>query len=493
VEEVQKCRTDAAYFIQNYCYINNPQTFKTFLFKFWDFQGDILDAFLHSKRVVILKARQLGVSWMVAAYALWMALFHDNANVLILSQKEDLAQDLLSKVKFMNDRLPEWLTQPVGQENLKLLEFYSKRFHSQIKALPATKEAGRSETASVVICDEHSFHPYAQENFAAVGPTIDAGGQFISVSTANGLGNFYYKLWKEAETSINGFTPLFLPYDSRPERRVEGWYEEHLKNYTGDPKLFQQEYPRNPMEAFISTGGCIFDLEGLQYIAEEQCTDPLTPDDVAKLRGEPRVLQYMNQYPHLIKFWKLPRNGRTYVLGADPAGGGSDGDFSAAMVVDVVTGEHLASLHGRLDPDSFAGHLVTVAEIYNNALIAVERNQHGYGVHSALTNAYSYGNIYKYPDDKKEGWPTNQKTKGVMNSKLQQLVRDRELQTPEMEFIYEAQSYVQRNNKVGAEEGMHDDRVVAMGIAQMALEKAQRPARARHRVTQTKHFKRRRI
>lgn len=496
VEEVLKCENDIAYFIENYCWINDPTTFETFRFELWDFQHEVLDAFTSNKRLIILKARQLGISWLVAAYALWMALFKNNANILILSQKEELAQALLAKVKFMNNRLPDWLRQPVGMENLRLLEFSGKDFHSQIKALPATSEAGRGETASVVICDEHAFHPYAETNFAAISPTIDAGGQFISVSTANGLGNFYYKLWKDAENGQSDFKGLFLAWDKRPDRQVEGWYEEKKRNYSGDPKLFQQEYPRSPMEAFVSTGGCIFDLEGLQFIAEELSEAPITTwDSRGRAPSVTSARELAEQYPHLFKFWQLPRPGQMFVIGADPAGGGNDGDYSSAVVLDAVTGEHVASLHGRIDPDNFAGHLVNLAELYNNALIAVERNNHGYGVHSALTNVYGYGNIYRYPKDKKDGWPTNVETKSLMNSKLQQLIRDRDLTTHDIDFVYEAQSYVQLNaGKVGAEAGMHDDRVTSMGIAHMARESVGRTAaRPRHRVTTVQRFRRKHI
>jgi len=492
VEEIDKCRTDEVYFIENYCYINNPHTFETFKFEFWDFQHDVLKAFKENRRLIILKARQLGISWIVAAHALWVALFHNNANVLILSQKEDLAMELLNKVKFMNERLPDWLKMPVGNENLRLLEFSGKRFHSQIKALPATADAGRSETASLVIADEWAFHPYAEKNYGALSPTIDAGGSFIGISTANGMGDFFHRTWMKSVAGVNNFKNLFLDYSMRPERRAPGWYEQALQNYTGDPKMFQREYPRTPEEAFITTGGCVFDLEGLQYILDNHTSEPLTLEFL-DAKGS-RLAALKREYPDLYKFWTLPRPGQQFVIGADPAGGGADADWSVGIVLDMVTGEHVATLRGRLDPDAFAGHLVNLAEAYNNATLAVERNNHGYGVHEAIKSAYGYGRIYQYPDDKKQGWPTNSKTKAIMVTKLQSVVRERTLSVKDADFIYEAQSYVQDGNKVGASEGMNDDYVTAMGVALCARESApKRSGSPVKRVVQRRHFRSRAV
>lgn len=505
--ELAKCREDIIYFSENYCYINDSQTYETFLFKLWDFQKDFIHQTKTQKRIIILKGRQLGVSWTSALIGLHRILFNNNANVLMLSKGETEAQSLVGKSKFMYERLPQWMqdwrpTKGRSGGNKKELEVEKVNsegivtHHAKIMALPATEDAGRSETGSLVIADEWAFHPYAGKNWAALNPTIARGGDFIGVSTANGLGNFYHMMWIDAENGKNGFLPIFLGYDVHPDAD-EQWYEDKKKEYQ-DVKLFMQENPRSPMEAFISTGGCIFDLPGLQHISENLAENPMDIHEVDIRDGYLATLQ--SNWPE-IKVWRPPIKGHAYVIGADPAGGEQGGDYSAAYVLDATSGEQVAAVHGLLDPTAFATVLSNIAERYNNALLGVERNNHGYAVHGSLKNDMSYGRIYMHRKDRssgegdnKEGWPTNVKTKTLMESHLQAEISQRTLNIHDMDFVFEAQAYIRKNGKTGAEEGMHDDRVAAMGIALMVMEHGTRQLhhRPRRRTSGKKHFRTRR-
>lgn len=483
--EFYKCKNDIKYFAENYVYINDPQTYQTFKFEPWTFQLNLFDFWNDYDKSIILKGRQLGISWCASIYTLHRIFFFDNANVLMISKREDEAQSLIKKVKFIYDRLPDWMRdqRPVagrdgGNKKELVLE---KRVKGEIlhygkaTALPATKDAGRSETASIVIADEWAFHKYAEDNWTAISPTIDSGGKFIGISTANGLGNFYYKQWQGAERGNNGFTSLFLAYDLRPGRDLT-WYNEKKATYP-DEKLFHQEYPRSPQEAFITTGGCIFDLEGLQFLSENLCEEPLTP---LQVREKNEALgQLINKWPANLKVWGVPKLGHTYVIGADPAGGDAGGDFSAAYVIDSQTTEVVASIHGRIDPDTFSGLLVTVAEIYDYALLVVERNNHGYAVHNSIRNQYNYGHVFKFRKDRtnegdnKEGMITNSKTKPIMETNLQVRIKERSLQIHDIDFIFEAQTYVRENGRTGAEGDAFDDRVSAIMLGLMGIEVGQ--------------------
>jgi len=482
--EFYQCKTDIAYFASKFVYINDPQTYETFKFEPWDFQPELFKFWDDNNKTIILKGRQLGISWCASIYTLHRILFYNNANVLMISKREDEAQNLIKKVKFIYDRLPDWMRNErpaAGRDggNKKELELIKKvndevLHTAKVTALPATKDAGRSETASIVIADEWAFHKYAEDNWTAISPTIDSGGKFIGISTANGLGNFYYKQWQGAERGNNGFKSLFLSFDLRPGRDDE-WYEEKKATYP-DEKLFHQEYPRSPHEAFITTGGCIFDLGGLQHIADNLCEMPLTVGQVTERKNE-SLAKLMPAWKNELKVWDVPRVGTTYVIGADPAGGDEGGDFSAAYIVNAQTGEVVAGVHGRIDPDAFAGLLATLGDIYAGALLVVERNNHGYAVHNALRNQYNYGNVFKFKKDKammegdnKEGMITNSKTKPIMETNLQVRIRDHNLGVKDIDFVFEAQSYVRENGKTGAQEGGHDDRVSALMLAIVAIE-----------------------
>jgi len=242
----------------------------------------LLDLWESARACIILKARQLGISWLAAGYALWTAMFHDNANVLLLSKREDEAQKLLDKVKVIYDKLPAWLRAPEFARNNATLIFAGSKTPdgrltkgSRITALPATEDAGRSETGSLVIADEWAFHPYAATNYSAFRPAIAAGSaKFIGISTANGIGTFFHEMWVNAKRGQSGFAHQFIPWNSHPDRD-EAWYKRERANYPSAMQEFYQEYPATEDEAFIAAGGCVFDLDSLTFYMEEVVREPL--------------------------------------------------------------------------------------------------------------------------------------------------------------------------------------------------------------------------
>ena len=75
--EYKKCALDPVYFMRKYCKIQHPVRGKI-LFNLYDFQEDLLKD-LHEHRFnIILKGRQLGISTISAAYALWKMTFNSD-------------------------------------------------------------------------------------------------------------------------------------------------------------------------------------------------------------------------------------------------------------------------------------------------------------------------------------------------------------------------------------------------------------------------------
>lgn len=48
-------------------------------------------------------------SWIAGAYLLWFAMFHFEKTILILSNKNDNAMEMIHRVRFIYERLPKWL------------------------------------------------------------------------------------------------------------------------------------------------------------------------------------------------------------------------------------------------------------------------------------------------------------------------------------------------------------------------------------------------
>ena len=148
-----ECAQDPAYFMKKYCMIQHPIQGKI-PFDLYDFQEKTVKEFQNERMNVILKARQLGISTLTAGYALWMMTFHKDKNILVIATKQDVAKNLVTKVRVMHANLPSWLKQPCVEDNKLNLRYMNG---SQIKAVSSGPEAARSEALSLLILDEAAF------------------------------------------------------------------------------------------------------------------------------------------------------------------------------------------------------------------------------------------------------------------------------------------------------------------------------------------------
>ena len=205
-----------------------------------------------NRRFVILgKARQLGITWVVCIYCTWVAKFHKNAKVLMISKKEEDAFDLIAKCKFVNSELPDFMRSSLEPSQSGKIGF--PEMSSEIVALATTEDAGRGTDASVVVCDEWEFHKYAEQNFAAVLPVISNGGQFIAMSTADKtkINTYFKNIYNRARAGEGNFFNIFLPWFIRPNRD-QAWYDRETADMSSSKK--EGEYPATEKEMLDTIG-----------------------------------------------------------------------------------------------------------------------------------------------------------------------------------------------------------------------------------------------
>jgi|LakMenE18May11ns_1017448.scaffolds.fasta_scaffold9957195_8 intein/homing endonuclease len=233
-EEYLKCAANPVYFMKKYAKIQHP-TRGTILFDLWNFQEDVLKDFQEHRYNICLKSRQLGISTLIAGYSLWMMLFGNDKNILVIATKQETAKNLVTKVRVMYDNLPSWLKTAVVEDNKLSLRLKNG---SQIKAVSAAADAARSEALSLLIIDEAAFIDNIEEIWASAQSTINTGGSAIINSTPNGVGNFYHKQWVGAKTGENLFNPIFLHWTVHPERD-QSWRDQ--QDIILGPSLAAQE------------------------------------------------------------------------------------------------------------------------------------------------------------------------------------------------------------------------------------------------------------
>jgi len=234
-------------------------------FKMWPDQKFVLDIFLNLRLIIVLKARQLGLTWLALAYIAWKMLFNPGFSVSALSRTENEAEELSRRLGFIFRHLPDWLCVEGKKEHPYLPVYVPfttslELIHpagepSTFTSFTSSPNAGRSFTASLVLLDEWAFQQWAEEIWTAAYPTVNrpTGGQVIGLSTGR-IGTLFEKIWNGAVRQENGFYPIFLPWNADPRRTLE-WREQTKKDL---PNTYKAEYPETAEEAFTVGKGAFF-------------------------------------------------------------------------------------------------------------------------------------------------------------------------------------------------------------------------------------------
>ena len=259
-------------FIDNYVFIENKDDLgePVIRFNMWPSQRQALKEMEENRLNIVLKARQLGMTWLALSMFVFYALKFKGFRIICVSETEDKAKELINRCELIMSKLPTWLIisdkqarefrMTNGRNSYKGL-YYIKQTRgirvvrggdelsavSEITAEPATEGAGRSLTADIVFFDEWAFHRFALEIFTAAYPTMarPTSGKFIGLST-NKRGTLFEETWRHA--GERKFHKIFLNCFADP-RRDEAWYEETAATLRGK---MQQEFPRTEEEALIA-------------------------------------------------------------------------------------------------------------------------------------------------------------------------------------------------------------------------------------------------
>lgn len=402
------CAESPFYFLDNYAQVYDATTRGWRRFALWPAQGETLRTLFNNRWVIILKARQLGQTWLLLGYVLWLMLFRPAATALLFSRRDDEAIHLLDfRLKGMYRRLPDWLQvrgEPVDSKH----EWHLSN-GSMALAFPTT--AGDSYTATVAMVDEADLVPDLGRLLGAVKPTIDGGGQLLLLSRADQSRpeSEFKRVYRAAKQNLNGWAPVFLPWHARPERTPE-WYESirrEIVQRTGSEDELHEHYPATDTEALApKTLNKRFAPSWLEH-----CYTALP---ALTLEGAPALAG--------LKIYKAPEPDKAYVVGLDPAEGNPGSDDSALTVLEAETDEEVAKLAGKLQPATLAASADAVGKFFRNAAVMCERNNHG---HAVLLWLSANSSLTVLPGwDGKPGWLSNVKGKALLYDGAAESFRD---------------------------------------------------------------------
>ncbi len=450
-EEVRKCGNDPIYFLKNYVKITHA-TKGLIPFTTFDYQDELLKDFNDHRFNVILKARQLGISTIVAGYATWLMLFRREKAVLVLATKFKTASNLVVKVKKMMKSIPEWMR--IAQIIVDNQTSFELSNGSTIKASTTSKnDAGRSEALSLLIVDEAAHVENMEELWTGVFPTISTGGRCIALSTPNGVGNWFYKTYSDSENGINNFHPTKLPWDVHPDNTPE-WFAEQTKSMSR--RDIAQEFE------------CSFNMSGETVVHSENM------EQIRNVICEPK---HRTGFDRNYWIWEEPQNGSSYMLIADVARGDGN-DNSVFHVIKLETMEQVAEYQGKPALDMFASMLNSVGREYGNCLLIVENNNVGYNVLEKLidmeypnlyfsakaTHEYVEQGVAEVQNNVIPGFSTTSKTRPLIIAKMEEFIRNRLINLKSGRLYQELETFVWNNGRPEAMRGYHDDLIMSIAI-----------------------------
>jgi Terminase large subunit, T4likevirus-type, N-terminal len=476
----------------------------------WYWQRSVLDEWIANPLNLVLKARQIGITWLAAGYALWKLLTMPGTRALIVSINEDEAIKVVNRLFDMFNSLPEHLrfearvTKPTRDARpTTLIEFtFPDGRISTVVGLPSTRRAGHGETATIVILDEYARHEYARDSWKATFATADNGGQILVISTANGVsneqtgeGNFFHHLYVNAESY--GIFTRFLGWYLHPDRD-EDWYAKNARALPAADRA--EQFPRNPEDAFINTGECWFDMEALAWYAENALlSEENRMRFIASETGAKAKIHWASQ--GWVRVYAKPDLTHDYAIGADVATGRGY-DYSCAYVIDLTSMALVAELYGKIDADEYAEQLHYLGRWYGNARIAIEMGG-GYGepviisLRDGRKGRPHYPRLYRHaiadrPDMHQlsnYGFPMNSKTRPQVINQIEQAIRERTIPAMTRTLIMECRTFVRQKTLPSprALDGSNDDRVMAFGIAlELYRQYGTHPKRARPKPSRAK-------
>lgn len=263
--EAEYCRGHPAYFVQQYVHIEDKDAPGLIVpFKLWPGQRAALEAFAAHRLNVVLKARQLGLTWLALAEAARLLALAPGRTVVGLSRSEEEAKELARRLAVIFRHLPEFLAPegaaPPGWDGpvfrasaLAVTVRWPGGPEGVFRAFPSGPSVARSFTADLILIDEWAFQQFAEEIWASAFPVVNRpqGGRVIGLSTIK-RGTLFEEIFTNPD---NGFKKLFLPWSADP-RRDGAWYQRTLGALGEDRTL--QEYPASVEEALAVPGGAFF-------------------------------------------------------------------------------------------------------------------------------------------------------------------------------------------------------------------------------------------
>jgi len=437
-EEIVRCGLNPIYFIETYLTIFDQTQGKGGLivrFKLFEFQKDLIKAYMENRFVVANKYRQAGISTTTCAFIAWYVMFNRNRQVAIVADKLETARDeLMSDVVDFIENCPAWLRPKTGRATEKNLKDTQKlKYYDNDSKLGAfASKSLRGMTPTLLFWDETAWAEKGDKFWTSAQPTLQTGGAAIMVSTPSGLDAVFYKTFQGARDGDNNFHAVELWWYNDPRynkdlvwlknkgkqneiklvdenwdaaKRIQladdgweassPWFEDQVRNANGDMRKIAQEL----LCSFLGSGDNFIAEEYLKRIQEYEVKVP--------------IRQEYNDNSMWI--WEDPQPAENYIMALDasPGHGEDNSTLNMLKTIEVIEEkvitkgghekkvkikrhrvEQVAEYYGKITPQMLAQIALIYGKAYNNAYCVVDITG-GYGVQSVeKLLEYGYENVH---------------------------------------------------------------------------------------------------
>ena len=480
-----------------------------------------------NKPFFVLKGRQQGFTSVITAIQLSYSIVRKNFSGFTMADRSDNTQAIFNdKARVVYDRLPSEL-KPSEKFNSRNEMFFDK-LNSSWRIATATDQVGRSRTLNFVHFSEVAFYECDLASLqAGIGEAITAGAIQVYETTANGFNqakdlwdsetchNLFYEWWRSPEYRSTEYEYLetddpwlierkrFLKEKGCDKEQIT-WYCKKYDSYL-DKNTIKQEYPITPVEAFVSSGDCVFDKEAINnqlarcaslqgarkgYFTYKKEAIPLTNSEGTMVDVEWKIkdIKFVESKDGYITIHEEPKVKKNrdgivthkapYAIGGDTAGTGKD--YFTGKVVCNLDGKTVATLHKQyIDEDLYAEQMYCLGMYFHEALIGIEINYSRQPTR-ILQKKYNYPNLYMRErldgaSDKPimdYGFETTSRTKPIIIGELVETMRNAPWCEVDVPTLKEMTTFVKKENgKLEAIDGCHDDLVMAKAIAHFISKK----------------------
>jgi len=418
---------------------------------------------------IILKARQMGMSTWVSGSFFLKTITRPGTLTVQVAHTQEAAESLFRMVHRFVDCLPVALRKGAlrrSRSSVRQIVFPELDSEYRVESA-ADMNAGRGLTINNLHCSEVARWPRdAAETLQGLRAAMPPSGELVLESTPMGAGGCFWREWQDApetgmvrhffpwwtevaysstavcETTLSGEERMLMRLNGLTHAQI-GYRRQLLADYRG---LAKQEYAEDASECFLSSGDCAFERGAIDRRMAE-----LNQPVGTRMSGQ-------------LQIWYPAVRGRSYLVAVDPAGGGSEGDYSAVQVVDMQTGLQCAELQTKTGGLELAQKVDCLAKEYGEAMVVVERNNHGLGVLAYLAGVCRYPRIYE--QNGQPGFLTSTLTRPAMIGGLGAALVESPEKFSSERLLKECRTFVRhRNGKIAAQNGEHDDCLMAMAIA----------------------------